>query len=362
MFRLIRMVLLFAAVLLLCSCVSSQPIAKKRMFWPSPPEPPRYEWVGFYSNSADMHEGEVKSWYGSIVGEEVSHTLQRPMSVASDGRGNVYVTDSEGGNAYRFDFNNKRVDKFGGKAYGDSIGQVNGVAVDAAGNAYVSDSRKRKIFVVTPQNEPLKVIDVSASTEFIGKFAIDNTNGHIVLTDLKKHQIVITDMDGKQIRSFGKRGDGAGEFNLPVAVAIEKDGGIVVADSLNARIQRFTSKGDFVSKFGRRGDSPGDLSLIKGVAVDSEGHIYVTDGKDHRVTVFSTKGELLIVLGGIFAQTLGSRLAAGGFLVPQGIFIDQNDRVYVADQLNKRIQVFQYLSDGYLAKYPLTQIGNTGAK
>lgn len=360
--RLMRMLFLSFTTLLLCSCASSNQIAKPRMFWPSPPETPKFEWIGAYSSVADMRADSRKTIFDMIVGEDASLSVNRPMSVASDGAGKLYVTDVEGAHAYLFDFNAKKIVPFGGKAYETAFDQVNGVAVDAAGNAYVSDSKKRKIFVVNPLNEPFKIIDVSAHIEFIGKFAIDNINSRIVMTDLKKHQIVITDMAGKHIKSFGKRGDSDGDFNLPVAVAIEKDGGIVVADSLNARIQRFTSDGTFVNKMGRRGDGPGDLALIKGVAVDSEGHIYVTDGKDHRISVFSTKGELLMVLGGTFSQTIGTRLAAAGFLVPQGIFIDQNDRIYVADQLNQRIQIFQYLNEKYLASNPLPAVVSTGAK
>lgn len=360
--RIMSFILLSITAMFLCSCVASQPIVKARMFWPTPPETPKFEWVGFYSNVADMKADDAKSLYDVMIGEDASETLKRPLSVVSDGKGNVYVSDSEGSTVYRFDFNKKAIAKFGGSTYNDSFQQVNGLAVDEAGNVYASDSKKCKIFVVNSKNEAIRVIDVSAHTQLIGKFAIDNVNKRIVITDLRKHQIVITDMDGKLIQSFGKRGDGDGDFNLPIAVAIEKDGGIVVADSLNSRIQRFTSKGVFVNKIGRRGDGPGDLALLKGVAVDSEGNIYVTDGKDHRITIFSPKGELLMVLGGSFAQTLGTRLAAAGFLVPQGIFIDQNDRVYVVDQLNKRIQIFQYLSEGYLARNPLKPAIDSGAK
>jgi DNA-binding beta-propeller fold protein YncE len=33
----------------------------------------------------------------------------------------------------------------------------------------------------------------------------------------------------------------------------------------------------------------------------------------------------------------------GQFQIPSGIYIDKNNRVYVSDQLNGRVQVFQFL-------------------
>ena len=47
-----------------------------------------------------------------------------------------------------------------------------------------------------------------------------------------------------------------------------------------------------------------------------------------------------------------------GFGMPSSIFIDANDRIYVADSLNKRFSVWQYLSKAYLAKYPVTDKDN----
>jgi hypothetical protein len=43
----------------------------------------------------------------------------------------------------------------------------------------------------------------------------------------------------------------------------------------------------------------------------------------------------------MFVGSLGS--VAGTFNLPEGISIDRQDRVYVGDALNSRVQVFQFL-------------------
>jgi hypothetical protein len=60
------------------------------------------------------------------------------------------------------------------------------------------------------------------------------------------------------------------------------------------------------------------------------------------------EGNLLLVVGGPY-----SGLAPGGFNLPMDISIDKNDRIFVVDQLNLAIQVFQYLNEEYLKKNPI---------
>ena len=38
------------------------------------------------------------------------------------------------------------------------------------------------------------------------------------------------------------------------------------------------------------------------------------------------------------------------FLFPLGIDIDSTDKIYVVDQMNTRVQVFQYFSEEYLRR------------
>lgn len=349
---LIKYVLFVLCAAVLSACASTQTAEKKRYFWPPLPGEPRIEWIGTYSSAADIKTAGP-SLFNQIVGETETIGLERPLAIAADSKGRVFITDNETVTTYIFDFKQQNVTALGGESLAGVVRHLTGVAVDALDNIYISDASSRKVHVVSPDNQVIKVLDLSKHMSHIGKFAIDKTRNRLILPDLKENKIVVTDLDGNHLLSFGKRGDADGEFNLPQGVSVEKDGTIVVADSFNARIQRFTPQGEFKSKFGRRGDGPGEFAIIKGVAVDSEDHIYITDGKLNLFSIFSNNGDFLLNIGGTFASTAGAKMAIGGFLVPQGIYIDQNDRIYIVDQMNRRFQVYQYLNDQYRAQFPV---------
>ena len=73
--------------------------------------------------------------------------------------------------------------------------------------------------------------------------------------------------------------------------------------------------------------------------MDSEGHLYVVEGLSGMVQVFDRQGQLLYYFG-----QKGSGF--GEFQLPTGLFIDRNDRVFVVDSYNRRVQVFQYFALG----------------
>jgi hypothetical protein len=75
------------------------------------------------------------------------------------------------------------------------------------------------------------------------------------------------------------------------------------------------------------------------VGVDSEGHIYVADTSFGNFQIFDQGGHLLLFVG-----SPGG--GPGEFFLPAGLYIDGRDRIYVADQGNARVQVFEYQRDG----------------
>ena len=78
--------------------------------------------------------------------------------------------------------------------------------------------------------------------------------GEVVISEDEKHCISIFIPSGEKFLTFGTRGSGQGQFLIPRGVAVDGEGNILVADSNNHRIQKFTANGQFLSTVGAGGD------------------------------------------------------------------------------------------------------------
>ena len=83
---------------------------------------------------------------------------------------------------------------------------------------------------------------------------------------------------GERLWSFGTCGSGPGQVWFPREVTVDGEGNILVADSENHRIQKFTSEGQFLTSVGTRGSGHLQFSCPSGIAFDaSNNKVYVTD-------------------------------------------------------------------------------------
>jgi DNA-binding beta-propeller fold protein YncE len=73
-----------------------------------------------------------------------------------------------------------------------------------------------------------------------------------------------------------------------------------------------------------------------GIAVDVEGRVLVTDEASSNIMVYDNGGTLALTWGKTGKQI-------GDFWLPAGIFIDDRNMIYIADQMNRRVQEFQYI-------------------
>jgi len=165
-------------------------------------------------------------------------------------------------------------------------------------------------------------------------------DGNIWVTDGhgaegKGQQVFKFSPDGKVLMTLGKAGvagDGPDTFNMPSAVAIGPNGDIFIADghggNSNNRIVKFTKDGKFIKTWGKKGTGPGEFDLPHCLAFDSKGRLFVGDRNNNRIQIFDQDGNYLEE----WKQ----------FSRPSGIFIDKNEVIYVADSESESVSKNHY--------------------
>ena len=161
-----------------------------------------------------------------------------------------------------------------------------------------------------------------------------NQRGEVVVTDSDRHCVSVFSPSGEKLRSFGKHGCGQGEFDHPYGIAVDGEGNILVVDGRNHRIQKFTAEGQFLTAVGTNGSGPLQFFHPTDIAYNAKNRmVYMVEYSNNRVHVLNS--DLT------FSSTFGKKGSGKGQLdSPQGIACDSTGKVYVADTGNHRIQVF----------------------
>ena len=82
--------------------------------------------------------------------------------------------------------------------------------------------------------------------------------GNIVVSDTMNHRIQRFSRDGTHLQTIDNgQGSAEGELNMPWGVALDELGDVYVADWRNDRVQKFTADGEFVMSIGSKGDEKG---------------------------------------------------------------------------------------------------------
>jgi DNA-binding beta-propeller fold protein YncE len=320
----------------------STPQRRALPVWPLPPETPRVRYLTSYRGSTDFKVSKPGRWktalFGSAPDTERSDTFVKPYAVAVSPQGRVYVSDTAARRVFAID-PDKSTLTFVGEGGNTALAKPVGVAVDAAGIIYVADATLKRILAFTPSGSLALAIGREGEFDSPAGIAIDRVRKLVYVVDSSRHQILAySTTDGRLVRTIGRRGGEAGEFNFPTNVFVDRQGRLFVADTLNFRVQIFGADGQFLRAFGELGDTAGTMNRPKGIGVDSEGHIYVADTAFDNFQIFDEQGRLLLYVGRGGADP-------GQFMLPAGLYVDERDRIFVADQGNARVQVFQYIRE-----------------
>jgi DNA-binding beta-propeller fold protein YncE len=328
-------------ITLIINCVSQNEIFKKEiknLLWPSPPKKPRIALVGQLSSERDFGISFSERLAEILTGEKkLTKKLYRPINLAVDNEGKIFIVDLEYKSILVFDPIDKKSYFIGNKGQIKLL-RPQGIDVDE-NYVYVSDNYQNRIFIYDKEGNFKMAYGREGVLNRPVGIALDKKRGWLWVANTYNHEILAFDIKTGQIaKKIGKRGYKEGEFNFPNFIAVDKQGLIYITDFGNFRIQIFDSDGNFINDFGSFGDSPGYLSRPKGIALDSKGHIYIVDSALCNFQIFDKNGNFLFHVG-----HLGQEL--GEFDLPVGIYIDEQDYIYIADQLNHRIQIFKYLKE-----------------
>jgi len=79
-------------------------------------------------------------------------------------------------------------------------------------------------------------------------------------------------------------------FNYPSDIALDASGNIYVLDSANNRVQKFSPEGKYLATFGRKGQGPGEFYNPDSIDIDAHGFFYVMDTYQNRIQTMTPVG------------------------------------------------------------------------
>ena len=237
-----------------------------------------------------------------------------------------------------------------------------GLAIDGEGTLYVADHKNNRIRKVSQSgavttlagsgdNDFADGVGAAASFAYPDSLAIDG-EGTLYVADRENHCIRKVSPSGAVTTLAGSGGPGftdgvgaAASFNYLSGLAIDGEGTLYVADWENHRIRKVSPSGAVTTLAGS-GD-PGftdgvgaaaSFNCPSGLAIDGEGTLYVADQANNRIRKVSQSGAVTTLAGSGdpgFADGVG---AAASFASPDGVAIDGEGTLYVADWDNHRIR------------------------
>src|SRR2546426_691210 len=84
-----------------------------------------------------------------------------------------------------------------------------------------------------------------------------------------------------------------GLFRQPTDVAWDSEGNTYISDGyINSRVAKYDKNGDWVKSWGTRGTGPGQFNLPHAIAIDRNNNIYVGDRSNRRGHGFATAGKV----------------------------------------------------------------------
>jgi hypothetical protein len=271
-------------------------------------------------------------------------TLVEPRDVAVDPAGNIWIAD--GNVVYQYDSTGNYLNQIGAEIGSGNyqFNYVGGVAFDSTGRLYVSDTDNHRIQVYTfdPNGKPVYFATIgetgvpgSDNNHFWwpAKIAMDSFDRLYIADDGNFRIQRCTYAGGtswtcSRFHGTGSEGSGADQLGWAWGLGVDRNNNVYIADSTNNRVKKCDPNGN-CSIFATNLNFPTD------VAVDSTGKVYICNAFAFTVLQYSSTGNLLQT----FAGTHGVPYVTDDryFNAPSGIAVDASGNIYFTEQYGYRL-------------------------
>jgi streptogramin lyase len=180
--------------------------------------------------------------------------------------------------------------------------------------------------------------------------AVD-AQGNIDIADSLNCRIRQIDPDGGVTTLAGSFGRDAADgenptFDYPAGIALDASGNLYIADSGDDMIRKMNRLNQVSSLAGQAGvtgasNGRGSDALFNNpwdVAVDAAGNVYVADTNNNMIRKIDPKGEVTTLAGGTAPGSADGTGTSASFNHPMGVAVDAAGIVYVADTANHLIR------------------------
>lgn len=305
--------------------------------------------------------------------------LLAPVQIATDASGSLLIADAGNWRIRKVDAASGLIRTVaGGGPLGSSNGDggpatnavvvfPRGIAADAGANIYIGESDAHRIRKVDARSgnittvagignpEPDSGIQATrAQLRNPAGLAID-TGGNVFVSDANRNRLIaVSRADGTMSTVCGQGANCTGSTGtisllVPTALALDRSGGLLIADTFDHRVLRVqpdTAAVTVIAGTGVQGFSGDSLSATaamisapRGLAVDRSGNIYVSDTGNARVRVIdASAGIISTIAGGGTVIPGDGGPAVSAHLDPQGLATDSAGNLYIADRDNHRIR------------------------
>jgi hypothetical protein len=222
------------------------------------------------------------------------------------------------------------------------------VKIDAKDQVWVTTRRYPAVEIYTPDGQFVrawdnpKLFNDNHSTIYLNPKVAPNLHymrfdaqGNLWITDTARHTLRKCDPDGNVLMTLGvpdEPGSDDKHFNRPAGVDVGP-AGVFVADGYgNRRVVHYSLDGKFIKTWGKQGIAPGEFILPHDVAHDSKGRLYVADRLNERIQIFDYEGKLLDIWRDL--------------VMPWSIYVSPKDEIWVGGAIvHDRANVLRNVND-----------------